>query len=304
MARVEERAAEVAIDEQHRQGGGQRREGEQDQQRRHEDVPGEDRHPEHVHPGRSAVVDRGDEVDRPDDAGDSDQHEPDDPQVQPDPWLVGRAAERDIARPACRCRPTLRQEPAENDQGTEQEQPERQRIEPRKRHLGRPDLEWHDRVRKADRHRRAEEQQHDRPVHREQLVEALLADQLEAGRCEFGPHLHRQQPAHEEHREGRRDVEEPDPLVVGRRQPASQPADLNRNRGRGRQPRGGDRPRRVHGAALPDTDGEPLPDADGEPLPGTCLPASQASYCGRVTARTVSVIRSWKTPQNSAHWPP
>ena len=74
--RVEEGAAEVAVDEQEGEADGDRRECEQDEDRRHEDAPGEHRHPEHAHPGRPATVDRGQEVDRAEDPGDSDEGDP------------------------------------------------------------------------------------------------------------------------------------------------------------------------------------------------------------------------------------
>jgi hypothetical protein len=59
------------------------------------------------------------------------------------------------------------------------------------------------------------------------------------------------------------------------------------------------------GVAVAPGAGEALAGADapGE-LAAPAWDVSHASYSGRVTARTVSSIRSWYTPQNSAHWPP
>ena len=79
---VEEGPAESPVDEEHGQRRRQDREREEDQQRGHEDVPGEDRHPEHAHPGRPHRVDRDDEVDGAEHARDADERQPDDPQVE------------------------------------------------------------------------------------------------------------------------------------------------------------------------------------------------------------------------------
>jgi hypothetical protein len=229
--RVEKGAAEASVDEQHRQGGGEDREGEEDHQRSYEDVPGEDRHPEHPHAGRPHRVDRGDEVHRAEDARDANEREPDDPQVEADAGLPCRVAQRDVAGPSGRGRSAPDEEAAQHHERTEQEHPEREGVHARERHVLGADLERDDVVREADGHRRPEQQKHDRAVHREQLVVALLGGELEAGRSELGPDLGREQAADEEHHERRRDVQDADALVIGRREPPGESADFRMGKG-------------------------------------------------------------------------
>jgi cytochrome c oxidase subunit 1 len=61
--------------------GGQYRERHQHEDRREQDVPGEDRHPEHRHAGGAQADDRGDEVDAAEDGAEPGQGEAHDPQV-------------------------------------------------------------------------------------------------------------------------------------------------------------------------------------------------------------------------------
>ncbi len=153
---------------------------DQDEQGRHEDVPGEDRHPEHPHPWRPQAVDRRDQVDRGKDARDPDEDEADDPQIEADARFVG-AGERDIPGPAARSGTACGEEAGQDDEPAEQEEPVRQRVESRERHVRCADLQWDDVVRKTRSHRRPEQQQHDGPVHREQLIKGLLIHDLQAG---------------------------------------------------------------------------------------------------------------------------
>ena len=48
---LEDMGAEVAVAPEQHEGAREHREGDQDQDAGHEHVPGEDRHPEHGHPG-------------------------------------------------------------------------------------------------------------------------------------------------------------------------------------------------------------------------------------------------------------
>jgi hypothetical protein len=68
-------------------------------------------------------------------------------------------------------------------------------FRPREGHVGRADLQRHDRVAEAEEQRRREQQQHDRAVHREQLVVELVVDDLLARVGELGAHQHRHQAA-------------------------------------------------------------------------------------------------------------
>src|SRR5690606_18547413 len=73
-------------------------------------------------------------------------------------------------------------------------------------------------VAEGEEQRRREHQQHHGAVHREQLVEGLVADELTAGAGELGADDERQDAAEQEEREGRRGVHLTDDLVVGGRQ--------------------------------------------------------------------------------------
>jgi hypothetical protein len=81
VARVEERTAVIAVDEQHDQGARQHRGREQPEDRGHENGPDHDRHPEERHAGRAHLEDRHEEVDRPEDRARTDEDDGDDPQV-------------------------------------------------------------------------------------------------------------------------------------------------------------------------------------------------------------------------------
>jgi hypothetical protein len=72
---------EVPVREYREQAGGEHREGDQDQYRRHQDVPREDRHPEHRHPGCAHADDRGDEVDGTEDRAETGNDQTGDPQI-------------------------------------------------------------------------------------------------------------------------------------------------------------------------------------------------------------------------------
>ena len=90
------------------------------------------------------------------------------------------------------------------------------RVQARERDIGRADLQRHEHVREAGEERRREHQQHDRAVHREQLV-VLLArlDDLEAGLEELGADDQRHHAADAEVDERGDQVQVPDDLVVG-----------------------------------------------------------------------------------------
>ena len=66
------------------------------------------------------------------------------------------------------------EESGDRDQRAEEEQPECEGIQARERHVRRTDLQRHDHVREAREQRCREYQQHQRAVHREQLVVLLL----------------------------------------------------------------------------------------------------------------------------------
>ena len=64
--------------------------------------------------------------------------------------------------------------PADGDDRAEQVEPVGERVQARERHVGRADLQRHRHVRESGEQRRREQQQHDRAVHREELVVLLV----------------------------------------------------------------------------------------------------------------------------------
>ena len=93
----------------------------------------------------------------------------------------------------------------------EQEEPVGEHVQPRERHVGRADLQRHDHVGEADEQRRREHQQHDRAVHREQLVVLLVAStNCRPGRASSARISMAMQAADEEEHERGDQVEVPD----------------------------------------------------------------------------------------------
>jgi hypothetical protein len=68
--------AEPAVGQQPEQGGREDGERQQYQDAGEQDVPGEDRHPEHGHARRTQAHDRGHHVDRAQDRAESAEHQP------------------------------------------------------------------------------------------------------------------------------------------------------------------------------------------------------------------------------------
>jgi hypothetical protein len=120
-------------------------------------------------------------------------------------------------------------------------------------------------------------------VHREGLVVRLRIDELEAGLRQFQAHQQRQQAADQEERECRDEVEDPDPLVVGRREPRQDVAALAADGTGVDEPAGG-------GVDGGHGDGAPDAGAAGE-LFGW-LESHDSNSAGE-TARIVNGIREW-----------
>ena len=218
VRRVEHVGAEQPVGLEREQRAGQDRERDQHEQRRDERVPDEDRHPEHRHAGRAHADDRGDEVDRTEDRAQTGHPETHDPQVAADAGRADAVGERRVGEPAERGGAAGRQEAGRGDEAAEQEQPVAEHVEPRESHVGRADLQRHDHVAEAEEQRRREQQQHDRAVHREELVVELVVDDLHAGVGQLGPHQQRHHAGDQEPGERRPQVELADHLVVGRGQ--------------------------------------------------------------------------------------
>ena len=155
----------------------------------------------------------------------------------PDPvaasGMVLRAAAGSSSSRPPRCRPVTK--PGEEQDAGQRQHPQRERVDARERHVRGADLERHDVVPEARQHRDHEQEDHERGVHREQLVVAEVGHELEAGQRQLGADAQGQDAADEEEDERVDDVHDPDLLVIGRRHPVVQAAPVRRG---GRRQRG------------------------------------------------------------------
>jgi hypothetical protein len=103
---------------------------------------------------------------------------------------------------------------------TEDVEPVGKHVQAREGDVGGTDLQRHQRVGEAREQRRREQQQHDRAVHREQLVVLLgVVHDLQARGHELGPDHQGHEATDDEEDERGDEVEVADHLVVGGRHP-------------------------------------------------------------------------------------
>ena len=146
------------------------------------------------------------------------QVEREDPVVLPVPRRVDR--ERRIGRPARVRGAAVGEEAQHEHEAAEHEEPVREGVQPRERHVGRADHERHEVVREAGENRNADEEHHRRPVDRDELVVVIRADDVRVRLGQLQTHDQCHQSREDEEHEGRADVEDPDPLVIRRDEPA------------------------------------------------------------------------------------
>ena len=125
--------------------------------------------------------------------------------------LVDR--ERRVVRPA-RADAGEEERREQHDPG-DREQPVGERVQPRERHVRRADHQREDVVREPCERRDDEQEDHQRRVHGEQLVVRLRVDVVRLRPRKLGAHEQREQAAGEEEEDRRRDVLDPDHLVIG-----------------------------------------------------------------------------------------
>jgi hypothetical protein len=166
---------------------------------------------------------RDEEVDRAEDRARADQDKSHDPEVGPRAVEV-RSRQRRVFRPAGRRGTAGDEEAGRHQRATERQQPEREGVDPGERHVWRADLERDGVVPEAREDRDDEQEQHEAGVHREGLVVEGLVDELQPGLRELEPDDHREEPAGREEDERVDQVQDPDLLVIGRRQPFVQAA--------------------------------------------------------------------------------
>ncbi len=111
----------------------------------------------------------------------------------------------------------------EDDPAGEQ-QPEGERVQARERHVARADHQRQEVVGQARHHRHDEQEDHRGAVHREQLVVGLGGDQRVLGGAQLQADHQRLDAAEDEEHEREDHVHDPDPLVVGGREPAHEAA--------------------------------------------------------------------------------
>ena len=134
---IEERGPEVAVQQQHRDRGGQRRQTQDDQVRIDQDRPHEQRHPAPAHAGGAHVVDGGDEVDRADDRRQAREVDHVDPRLLAVGGRELLQRQRRVRGPAGLRR--REEQRAVERQAAEQEHPVGPRVQARERDVARAD---------------------------------------------------------------------------------------------------------------------------------------------------------------------
>ena len=220
MSPVKKRRPGLAVEQEHRYRRRDRRQHEDEQHGVGLDRPDEQRDAHPGHAGRAHVVDGDDEVDRPGERGQRRQVQAENPEVLPAPRaeLLGR--QRRVTGPARARRAAVGEEAREDDEPAEEEEPVRERVQAREGHVLRADHERDEVVAEAGEDRDDEEEDHHRPVHGEQLVVRVPGDEVVVRLGQLRAYEQPHNAGGEEEEERRDDVEDPDPLVVERRQPA------------------------------------------------------------------------------------
>ena len=180
--------------------------------------PGKHRHLHQRHAGSAHVQDGGDDVDRAHDRRSTHDVHRENTHVHADAHLRG---ERRIEGPACSGCAAGHQERRDEQDRSGWQQPEREVVHPRKRHIGRADLQRDHPVRETDEGRHDRAEHHDQTMHGGQLVEEFRLEQLQAGLEQLGTNAQCEDATGQQHREREPQVQSTDVLVVGRVQPAA-----------------------------------------------------------------------------------
>jgi hypothetical protein len=173
-------------------------------------------------------VDRGEEVDRPRERGDRKDVQREDEQVGT--GAVGLHRERRVDRPAGVGRSARGEEARVERDAAEEERPVGECVQAREGHVARADHQRNEEVPEAGQDRHDDEEDHRDAVDREELVVVLARDEVLVRRRKLRTDEEREDPAGHEEDERRRDVEDPDALVVDGREPAHEPPVLPRDR--------------------------------------------------------------------------
>ena len=192
---VVEVKAELAVELQEQRRHAQRRQREQQRERHRQKREAEQRHPVDRHARRAQLEDRDDEVDRRDRARDPVEDQPVAVEVDVVAGIELLGGQRHVVKPAGVGSVALQQRRVHEQPGA-QVDPERQRVQPRKGHVTRPDHQRDQVVpERARGHRDHEQEDHRDPVHREHLVVGLGREQVPVGADQLGADEQRLHPA-------------------------------------------------------------------------------------------------------------
>ena len=170
------------------------------------------------HPAGAQRVDRDQQVDRGGEAAERQHVHAENPEILSVARRVQRR-ERRVGAPAGLGRAALGEEAEPEDHAAEDVEPERERGQARERHPPRADHQRHEVRREPEQERHGDEEDHRRAVHRQHLVVGVAREEVLVGRRELRAHEQREHAAADEEDDRREDVEDPDALVVGRREP-------------------------------------------------------------------------------------
>ena len=198
--RIEERRAEVAIGQQHRDRTSQNRQRQKQQERCDQHGPHEQRHLVQRHARRAHVEDGGDEVDRTEDRRRTRKMQRQDRKIHGRTGMA-RSRQRRIDRPApahaIHARRTFDEHRDDEQRQRHRQQPERNVVHAREGHVRRADHQRHEPVAEpADRRRHDHEEHHDEAVAgHEHVVEMRVrrntACPALAARGAYPPRAHR-----------------------------------------------------------------------------------------------------------------
>src|SRR5215470_8266027 len=199
--RIEEVGAEVAVEEQHDLGGGQRRQDEQSHGRDGEHDPHEDGQTAEGHARPAHGQRGGHEVDRGSNGADACHEDGEVPVVGGVAGSEGAAGEGRVGEPPDGRRGPRTVEPVAPDhaeveeEAAEEQDPEAEGVQAWKGEVARTDHEGHEVVAEAEHDWDAEQEHHGRAMHGEEAVERLGRHDVQARPRELQAHQGRSNPA-------------------------------------------------------------------------------------------------------------
>ncbi len=212
---------EIAVEQQHREGGRENRKGGDDQQTGSERRPAEDRHA-HVDHARSAQLeDRRDEVDARQERADPGDLQRPQVIIDADPRRIVEFRQGWVRQPAGAGK-LADDKRCVDQQHSGCRQPKTYRVQDRERYVAHAELQWHDEVYQADDKRHRHEEDHDRAMRRENLVVVLrrqIPPRVARRERQLRAHHDRVGKAADQHDQPEHEVHDADPLVVDAGQP-------------------------------------------------------------------------------------